>query len=80
MEIHSFIRDPINSDADVSNRERQLMVKIKSQGYSMERETFTPTFRRLDYIFRTDTGAKYRLILTMRWNETPTISLRRVGA
>jgi hypothetical protein len=46
----------------------------------MERETFIPTFRRLDYLFRVETGTKYRLIMTMSWNGTPEISLRRVDS
>lgn len=77
-EIGSFVKDPINSKADVSNEERQLMVKLESQKYSMERETFIPTFRRMDYLFKMETGEKYRLIMTMSWNGTPVISLRRV--
>ncbi|MHB8474056.1 MAG: hypothetical protein ACYDC8_14645 [Gammaproteobacteria bacterium] len=77
-QIHSFIKDPINSKAVVSNEERQLMVKLESQKYSTERETFIPTFRRMDYLFKTEPGEKYRLIMTMIWNGTPVISLRRV--
>jgi hypothetical protein len=77
-EISSFVKDPINSKADVSNEERQLMVKLESQKYSMERETFISTFRRMDYLLKTETGGKYRLMMTMRWNGTPVISLRHV--
>lgn len=77
-QIRSFMKDPINSKAVVSNEERQLMVKLESQKYSMERENFIPTFRSMDYLFKTETGEKYRLIMTMSWNGTPVISLRRV--
>jgi len=77
-QVRSFIKDPINSKADVSNDGRQLMVKLESQKYFMERETFIPTFRRMDYLFKTETGEKYRLIMTMGWNGRPLISLRRV--
>lgn len=77
-EIGLFVKDPINSKADVSNEERQLMVEIRNQRYSMERETFIPTFRRIDYLFKTETGAEHRLILTMSWNGTPQISVDRV--
>ncbi len=79
-EIGSFVRDPVHSKADVSNEERQLMVKLESQKYSIERETFIPTFRRMDYSFTTEAGDKYRLIMTMRWNGTPVISLRCVDS
>ncbi|MFZ5595331.1 MAG: hypothetical protein ACOY4D_13970 [Pseudomonadota bacterium] len=79
-EIGSFVKDPINSKTDVSNEERQLMLKVKSQKYSMERETFIPTSRRMDYLFKTETGENYRLITTMSWNGTPVISLRRIDS
>jgi hypothetical protein len=78
-EISSFARDPVNIKADVSNEARQLMVKIRTQKFTMERETFIPSFRRMDYLLKTDTGEKYRLIMTIGWNGTPEISLRRVG-
>lgn len=77
-QLRSFIKDPINSKADVSNEERQLMVEIGKQKHSMERETFIPTFRRMDYLFKMETGEKYSLIMTISWNGTPVISLRRV--
>lgn len=77
-QIRSFMKDPINSKVDVSNEERQLMAKLESQKYSMERDAFIPTFRRMDYLFKTETGEKYLLIMTMSWNGTPKISLRRV--
>lgn len=77
-EIASFANDPVNSKADVSNEERQLMVKVKSQKYFMEREAFIPTFRRMDYLFKVETGEKYRLIMTMDWSGNPKISFRHV--
>lgn len=79
-EIELFVKNPINSKATVSNEERQLMAKIGGQKYLMERETFIPTFRRMNYLFKMKSGEKYRLILTMSWNGTPVISLRRVDA
>lgn len=77
-EISSFVKDPNTSKADVSNEGRQLMVEIRNQRYSIERETFIPTFRRMDYLFKTETGTKYRLIMMMSWNGTAQISFRRV--
>lgn len=77
-EIDLFVKNTINSKADASKAERQLMVKVKSQKYVMDREAFIPTSRRMDYIFRTDAGEKYRLIMVISWNGTPIISLRRV--
>jgi hypothetical protein len=77
-EIGSFLKDPLNSKADVLNEERQLIVEVESEKYSMERESFIPTFRRMDYLVKTESGEKYRLTLTMSWNGTPLISFRRV--
>lgn len=77
-EIGSLVKDPINSKAEVSNEERQLMVKVENQKYSVKRETFIPAFWRIDYLFKVETGEKYRLIMTMSWNGISQISFRRV--
>ena len=79
-QVRSFIKDPIKSKADASDDGRQLMVKIESRKYSIERQAFIPTFRRMDYLLTTDTGDRYLIIITMRWNCKPTISLRRIDA
>lgn len=79
-QIALFVKDPINSEAGVSDLERNLMVEIKKRKYSMERETFIPTFRRMDYFFKTETSEKYRLIMTMSWKGIPQISFRRVDS
>lgn len=79
-EIDSFVKDPTSSGASASTEARRLMVEIGKHPYSMEREAFIPTFRRMDYLLGADTGEKYRLIMTMSWNGTPVISLRRVDS
>jgi hypothetical protein len=77
--IGSFVQDPVNSKADVSIEERQLMIEIGKQKHTVKFETFIPTFRRMDYLFvKTETGEKYRLIMTMSWSGKPEISLQRV--
>lgn len=77
-QILSFVKDPLNSTADVSNEERQLMVKLASQKYSLARDAFIPTFRRMDYLLTKENGEKYLLVMEMSWNGIPVISLRRV--
>ncbi len=77
-EIRSFVKDPANSKADVLNEQRQLMAKVKNQKYSMERETFIPTFRRMDYLFKVESGEKYRLIVTIGWSGKTEIWFDRV--
>ena len=79
-QLTEFVKDPSQTRAAVSDDARRLMAELNKQKYSMERETFIPTFRRLDYLFRVETGTKYRLIMTMSWNGTPEISLRRVDS
>ncbi len=76
-EVGSFVEDPINSKAEVSNNERQLMIEIKKKGFTIQRDSFIPTFRRIDYLFRTKEGETYLLVMEMRWNGTPVISLLR---
>lgn len=73
----SFIKDPINYKADVSSEERQLMVEIESRKFTVQRSAFIPTFQRTDYVFRTEQGATYLLVMETRWNGTPVISLHR---
>lgn len=79
-QLAEFVTDPGQAKAAVSDDARRLMAELNKQKYSMERETFIPTFRRLDYLLRVETGTKYRLIMRMSWNGTPEISLRRVDS
>lgn len=77
VQILSFVKDPLHSKADISNEERQLMVKLESLKYDMKRDAFIPTFRRMDYLLMMENGEKYLLIMEMSWNGTPSISLHR---
>lgn len=77
-EVGSFVRNPIDAKAEVSVEERRLMILVNKQKYSMKYEGFIPTFRRVDFFLRTETGEQYRLTLTMRWNGVPKIFLRPV--
>ena len=79
-QVLSFVKDPIHSTADVSNEERQLMVKLESLKYDMKPDGYIPTFRRMDYLLMMENGEKYRLIMTMSWNGTPAISVHRVDS
>lgn len=79
-QLAEFVKNPRQANVAVSDDVRGLMAELNKQKYSMERETFIPTFRRLDYLFRVETGAKYRMIMKMSWNGTPEISLRRVDS
>lgn len=79
-EVTAFIKEPNQAKAAAADDARRLMSELNKQKYSMERETFIPTFRRMDYVFRIESGIKYRLIMKMSWNGTPEISLRRVDS
>jgi hypothetical protein len=76
-EVNSFVQDPVSYKADVSSEERQLMVEIERQKFTVQRSAFIPTLQRADYLFRTEQGATYLLVMEKRWNGTPVISLRR---
>ena len=77
--VDSFIQDPINYKADVSSGDRQLMVEIKRQKYTVQSTDFIPQFRMTYNLFRTEQGALYRLVLDMPWNGLPEIYLYRVS-
>lgn len=79
-QLVEFVKDPSQAKAIVSDDARRLMAELNKQKQSMERETFIPTFRRMDYLFKVEGGTKYRLIMRMSWNGTPEISLRRVDS
>lgn len=74
-DILTFVNDPTTRKVDAADQTRALMTEIKQRRHSMERETFIPTFRRMDYLFKSDTGKKYRLISVKKWNGVPAISL-----
>jgi len=73
-DVHAFVKDPTTRGVEAADQARALMIEIKKRDYTMERETFIPTFRRMDYLFKSDTGKKYRLILVKEWNGVPEIS------
>ncbi len=79
-EIASFVRDPAHAKVIASDEARALMARISTQKYSEEREAFIPTFRRMDHLFKTEAGAKYRLVMTMNWSGAPEISFRSVDS
>ena len=73
----SFVKNPTDYKAEVSSEGRQLMVELEKQKFTVRRSAFIPTFQRADYLFRTEQGATYLLVMETKWNGTPVISLRR---
>jgi hypothetical protein len=74
-DVMAFVNDPATPKVEASDKTRALMADIKKHPYSMQRDAFIPTFRRMDYIFKAEMGQKYLLVLIMKWNGVPTISL-----
>lgn len=74
-QLISFMQDPVNNNVDASAQTRKLMADISRHKYSAERESFIPTFRRMDYLLKVDTGEKYSLILTASWMGMPQVWL-----
>src|SRR5271165_6219855 len=58
-EVDAFVRNPMTSTADVSSEDRQLMLTISRQNFTMQRDTFIPTFRRASFLFRIDQAKTY---------------------
>ncbi len=74
-DVIAFVNDPATPKSEASDKTRALMADIKKHPYSMQRDAFIPTFRRMDYIFKAEAGQKFLLVLVMKWNGVPTISL-----
>lgn len=77
VEAHvvSFMDDPVRSKVGASDQTRKLMLDISRRKYTAERESFIPTFRRMDYLLKVETGEIYNLILTVNWKGTSEIWL-----
>ena len=76
--IDCFVKDPINCKAEVSSEEKQLMVEIERQKFTIQRSAFIATFQRVDCLIRTEQGGTYLLVMEATWIGTPVISLRRL--
>ena len=79
-QILSFVKDPLNFEAEVLDEARQLMVDLTHMKYHKERIVFVPTFREMDYHLRAETGEKYQVTIATRWDGTPVISVKRVDS
>lgn len=74
-DVVAFVNDPTTPKSEASDKTRALLTDIKKQRYSMKRDTFIPTFRRMDYMVKTERGQKFVLILVVKWNGVPTFAL-----
>ncbi len=79
-EVMAFVNDPATPKVEVSDKTRALMADIKKHPYSMRRDAFIPMFRRVDYVFKTETGQQFVLILIVKWNGVSTITLLPQGS
>jgi len=78
-QIVAFEANPASNTVVASDESRRLMAQIAAGKYEMQPEGFIPTFRRDDFLLRTNTGNRYRLIATMSWKGTPQISVRELA-
>lgn len=78
--VLQFMRDPVGAEAESSQQEKALAASIGKRKYLLHRETFIPTFRRIDYLLVLDDGEKYRLVMTMSWRGISEVSIRKVSA
>lgn len=77
-EAQEFMLHPESKRIGASSQIRELMAAIGSGKYSFEREAFTPTFRRADYVLQDSSANKYRLILVRNGTGTAEASLRKL--
>jgi hypothetical protein len=77
-EVSEFIEDPKSDVYQIDGKERALAQEVLSRGCSLIRESFIPTFKRIDYLFTCPDTQKYRLVLTKRWNGDRLVSFRMV--
>lgn len=78
-QIIEFAANPESNAVEASDESRKLMAQIVAGEYAMQSEGFIPTFRRDDFLLRTNAGKRYRLIAIMSWKGTPQISVREVS-
>ncbi len=71
----AFVTDPESLDLGVPYKTTALMKDIIAQPYSKRRDGFVPTFRRMDYLLETTAGKRFFLVVVMKWNGVPEISL-----
>lgn len=74
-EVNAFVNNPLTSTAEVSDVDRQLMLKSRQQGFTVRREIFIPTYRKAVYLLRTQQGESYELILDTSRSGKPRIAL-----
>jgi hypothetical protein len=77
-EVVTFLRDPRSEKFRIDPQERTLAQDVLTRRCEHTRESFIPTFRRIDYLFTCPDRQKYRLVLSKRWNGELIVSFRMV--
>jgi hypothetical protein len=70
-----FVSDPTTTAVQASTQARALMADIKKYPFTVHREAFIPTFRRMDLVVHSEQRGAFTLVLTMSWNGVPEIAL-----
>ena len=76
--VDLFVKEPMTSTVGVSNEHRRLMLKIRQQNFTIQREPLSPTIRKGFYFLRTHQGESYDLVIDMTWIGAPEVWLGRV--
>ena len=69
------VQDPGTKTVRASQATRGLLVEIRKYPYTLQRDAFIPTFRRIDYQVRSERLGQFTLSLTMSWNGVPDVSV-----
>lgn len=74
-DVLGFVSDPNTAVVRASPQARALMADIKKHPYTVHRDTFIPTFRRIDFTVQCEQRGAFTLVLTMSWNGVPEVAL-----
>lgn len=77
-EVVNFLQDPQSERFQTEPQERTLAQDVLIRRCEHARESFIPTFRRIDYVFTCSDRQKYRMVLSKPSIGKPIVSFRMV--
>ena len=77
-EVVNFLQDPQSERFQTEPQERTLAQDVLIRRCEHARESFIPTFRRIDYLFTCSDRQKYRMVLSKPSIGKPIVSFRMV--
>lgn len=72
------IFDRKSTNIIISDDDLTLLDEIRNKSFELERDGFVPTIRRMDYIVKSEHEKSYRIIVQIKWNNTPIVIINPV--